>query len=123
MILCLNDINKINPILRDRLHIVNIPGYTINEKKIIIERYILPKLEIQYKLKIKIQEKVIDYILEKTDFHKGIRQIIMNLTKIYELCILDKFTNKYNFNNEFNYNNISMLKIGFDDNKSNMMYI
>ncbi len=123
MILCLNDIDKINPILRDRLHIVTIPGYTISEKKIIIEKYILPKLELQYKLKIKIQEKVIDYILEKTDFHKGIRQIIMNITKIYELCILDKFTNKYNFNNEFNYNNISMLKIGYDDNKSNMMYI
>jgi len=50
MIICLNEIDKINPILRDRLHIVNIPGYNNNEKKIIINKYILPKLSIQYKL-------------------------------------------------------------------------
>ena len=47
----------------------------------------------------------------------------MNITKIYELCILDKFTNKYKFNNEFNYDNIDKLKLLNDDNKPNMMYI
>ena len=123
MILCLNDLDKVNPILRDRLHIINIPGYTISEKKTIIDTYIIPKLEKQYKLKVNIDSKVIDYILEKTQIHKGIRQIIMNITKIYELCILDKFTNKYNFNNNFNYENISILKLHNDDFKSNMMYI
>jgi ATP-dependent Lon protease len=123
MILCLNDLDKINPILRDRLHVINIPGYSISEKKVIIDTYIIPKLEKQYKLKVNIDSKVIDYILEKTQIHKGIRQIIMNITKIYELCILDKFTNKYNFNNNFNYENISILKLHNDDFKSNMMYI
>jgi ATP-dependent Lon protease len=123
MILCLNDLDKLNPILRDRLHIINIPGYSTSEKKVIIDTYIIPKLEKQYKLKVNIDSKVIDYILEKTQIHKGIRQIIMNITKIYELCILDKFTNKYNFNNNFNYENISILKLHNDDFKSNMMYI
>ena len=123
MILCLNDLDKINPILRDRLHVINIPGYSTSEKKVIIDIYIIPKLEKQYKLKVNIDNKVIDYILEKTQLHKGIRQIIMNITKIYELCILDKFTNKYNFNNNFNYENISILKLNNEDFKSNMMYI
>jgi len=123
MILCLNDLDKINPILRDRLHVINIPGYSTSEKKIIINTYIIPKLEKQYKLKVNIDNKVIDYILEKTQLHKGIRQIIMNITKIYELCILDKYTNKYNFNNNFNYENISILKLNNEDFKSNMMYI
>jgi len=123
MILCLNDLDKVNPILRDRLHVINIPGYSTSEKKVIIDTYIIPKLEKQYKLKVNIDSKVIDYILEKTQIHKGIRQIIMNITKIYELCILDKFTNKYNFNNNFNYENISILKLHNDDFKSNMMYI
>jgi len=123
MILCLNDLDKINPILRDRLHVINIPGYSISEKKVIIDTYIIPKLEKQYKLNINIDCKVIDYILEKTKVHKGIRQIIMNITKIYELCILDKYTNKYNFNNNFNYENISLLKLNNEDFKSNMMYI
>ena len=40
MILCLNDLDKINPILRDRLHVINIPGYSISEKKVIIDTYI-----------------------------------------------------------------------------------
>jgi len=123
MILCLNDLDRINPILRDRLHVINIPGYSISEKKVIIDTYIIPKLEKQYKLKVNIDDKVIDYILEKTQEHKGIRQIIMNITKIYELCILDKFTNKYSFNNNFKYENISILKLNNDDFKSNMMYI
>jgi ATP-dependent Lon protease len=123
MILCLNDLDKINPILRDRLHVITIPGYSISEKKVIIDTYIIPKLEKQYKLNINIDCKVIDYILEKTKVHKGIRQIIMNITKIYELCILDKYTNKYNFNNNFNYENISLLKLHNEDFKSNMMYI
>lgn len=69
MILCLNDLDKVNPILRDRLHIINIPGYTISEKTI-IDTYIIPKLEKQYKLKVNIDSKVIDYILEKLKYIK-----------------------------------------------------
>ena len=38
MILCLNDLDKINPILKDRLHIVRIPGYGIKDKKVIIKK-------------------------------------------------------------------------------------
>lgn len=111
MIICLNELDKINPILKDRLHIVNIPGYNENDKKIIIKKYILPKLENQYKLNINIDKDVIDKIIDYSKDYKGIRQIIMNFTKIYELMILDKYTQKFNFNNKFTFKDIKNLNL------------
>ena len=111
MIVCLNNIANVNPILKDRLHIVNIPGYTTKDKKIIISKYILPKLNTQYNLnKIEIEEKVIDEIINQTKIFEGIRQIQMYITKIYELVTLDEYTNKYNFNGVFGMKYINLLK-------------
>ena len=111
MIICLNNLDQINPILKDRLHIVHISGYTNKEKKIIIDKYIIPKLENQYNIKINIDENVVNKIIEINDEHKGIRQIQMYFVKIYELMILDKYTGKYNFNNIFTIKNLDLLKI------------
>jgi len=113
MILCLNDLEKINPILKDRLHIVNISGYTNSEKKVIVDRYILPKLNKQYKINIEIDIEVINKIIESTKDYKGIRQLIMYITKIYELIVLDKFTNKFNFNSKFMLKDIDHLKLEY----------
>jgi ATP-dependent Lon protease len=111
MIICLNDLEKINPILKDRLHIVHIPGYNNVEKKVIVNKYIIPRLESQYNIQIQIEPNVIDKIIDANNEFKGIRQIQMYFVKIYELMILDKYTNKYNFNGIFNLKNISLLKI------------
>ncbi len=110
MILCLNDLDKLNPILKDRLHIINIPGYSNDDKKIIIYKHIIPKLETVYNLNVKISEDVIDIILIQCVHHKGIRQVQMYLTKIYELVVLDKYTNKYNFNGIFDIDSSHLLK-------------
>lgn len=124
MIICLNDLEKINPILRDRLHIINISGYSNEEKKTIVSKYIIPKLEAQYKVDIFIDKDVIDYIISNTSEHKGIRQIQMYLTKIYELVVLDKFTEKFKFNGKFSIKNISLLKIKDNLSKTiNSMYV
>ena len=111
----LNDLDKINPILRDRLHIVNIQGYSNEEKKIIVSKYIIPKLEVEYKVNIQIDPEVIDSIVSNTSQHKGIRQIQMYLTKIYELVILDKFTDKFKFGNRFKLKDLSKIKLQEDN--------
>ena len=112
MIVCLNDISNVNPILRDRLHIVNITGYNTKDKKNIISKHIIPKLNLQYNLnKIEIEDKVIDEIIDKTKNYSGVRQIQMYITKIYELITLDEYTNKYSFNGVFSIKNINLLKL------------
>jgi ATP-dependent Lon protease len=124
MIICLNDLEKINPILRDRLHIINIPGYSADEKRTIVRKYIIPKLEVQYKIDIKIEPEVIDYIITNTSQHKGIRQLIMYLTKIYELAVLDKFTCKFNFGDKFKLKDLTNIKFSDSNEKPIMsMYV
>lgn len=124
MIICLNDLEKINPILRDRLHIIHIPGYSNDEKKIIINKYIIPRLESQYKINIIIEKEVIDYIINNTSQHKGIRQLIMYLTKIYELAVLDKFTYKFNFDGKFKLKDLTHIKLSeLSDRPIMSMYV
>jgi ATP-dependent Lon protease len=124
MIICLNDLEKINPILRDRLHIIHIPGYNADEKCTIVNKYIIPKLHTQYKIDICIEKDVIDYIISNTSQHKGIRQLIMYLTKIYELAVLDKFTYKFNFDGKFKLKDLTHIKLSELSDKPIMsMYV
>jgi ATP-dependent Lon protease len=112
IIVCLNDIHKLNPILRDRLHIINIEGYSNDEKINIIKKYIIPELNTQFNLNnIIIDDEVIDLIIQKSINHKGIRLIKSILNKIYELLILDLYTNKFNLNNKFIKENFNLLKL------------
>lgn len=111
MILCLNDLEKINPILKDRLHIVNIGGYTEKDKKNIVYKYTIPRLKTQYNADVAIDDKVIDKIIGQTKSFAGVRQLQMYIVKIFELVVLDKYTMKYNFNGVFGMEHIKLLKL------------
>lgn len=111
MIICVNSIDTINPYLRDRFHVVNIEGYNDEEKRTIINNYIIPTLEKEHKINIDIEQKVIDYILKHNDREKGIRKINTDLSKIYELVIVDKYINNYGLNNKFTMKDISKLNL------------
>lgn len=39
-----NDLSAVNPVIRDRFTIINLEGYTENEKKTIIEDYLIPRI-------------------------------------------------------------------------------
>jgi ATP-dependent Lon protease len=39
-----NDESKVHPILRDRLQVITCSGYSADEKKVIMEKYIGPQL-------------------------------------------------------------------------------
>ena len=80
-----NDINKVNPILRDRMYTIQTKGYDQKEKIIISRNHILPKIREQVKFNeedITISDDVIKYIIENhTHGEEGMR----NLKRAYEV--------------------------------------
>lgn len=66
MFVCtLNDHTKLSNILKDRLKIIELNGYNLIEKKIIIKKYIFPKIIINSIFNLTIDDKTIDYIINK----------------------------------------------------------
>ena len=76
-----------NPILRDRMYRIGTKGYSVKEKKIIVEDYLLPKIREQMKFEkgdIEISEEVLKYIIDRyTNEEKGVRNLKRCIETIY----------------------------------------
>src|SRR5438046_9224401 len=59
-----NDINNIQPALRDRLELINLSGYAVEEKVQIAKRHLVPKQKEAHGLK-DINFKIVDKRLQK----------------------------------------------------------
>ncbi len=74
-----NDESRINPILRDRMYVIETKGYDSSEKKIISNNYLIPTVEKLLNFEkdnINFEEGVIEYIIEKfTKQEKGVRNL------------------------------------------------
>lgn len=84
-----NDEDKIPVALRDRLEIINLSSYTIEEKEHIASNYIIPKLSREYDKSLhlplaKIKNIIINYTKES-----GVRQLSRCLDTIFRKVIID----------------------------------
>ena len=73
-----NDENLINPILKDRMIVINVSGYNQNEKLILAKNYLIPEILKQYNLKntdIIFDNEIIKYIIENEDKEDGVRNL------------------------------------------------
>jgi ATP-dependent Lon protease len=80
-----NNINQIQPALRDRLEIIDLSGYAIEEKVEIAKRHLLPKQFEAHGLKIgsfKIADKVLEKIIETYTRESGVRELDRQLASI-----------------------------------------
>ncbi len=80
-----NSLNSIQPALRDRMEIIDITGYTTEEKIEIAKRHLLPKqLEEQgvKKEQLTLDKKVIEYIIENYTRESGVRSLEKVIAKI-----------------------------------------
>jgi ATP-dependent Lon protease len=101
-----NDESKVNPILRDRMYRISTKGYKKEQKDIIAQQYLIPKIikEVNFKKEdIIIPRETIDYICEHlVEEEKGVRNLKRALEIIYTKINLFRLIPKDSklFNNE-----------------------
>jgi len=80
-----NNISNVQPALRDRMEIVNVSGYTIEEKSQIAKKHLLPKQIVDHGLEkniIKINKLALEKIIEGYTRESGVRGLEKQIAKI-----------------------------------------
>ncbi len=80
-----NNLATIQPALRDRMEIIDISGYTVEEKIEIAKQHLLPKQIEENGLKkgqFKLTDKQIEYVIENYTAESGVRGLEKKLSKI-----------------------------------------
>ncbi len=80
-----NDITTIQPALRDRLEIIDLSGYAIEEKIEIAKRHLVPRQQEAHGLKdvkLNISDKVLQKIIEEYTRESGVRELDRQLASI-----------------------------------------
>ncbi|MCB0486800.1 MAG: endopeptidase La, partial [Flavobacteriaceae bacterium] len=73
-----NSLNTIQPALLDRMEIINLSGYTIEEKVEIAKKHLIAKQRSAHGLKanqINISNKILEYIIQKYTYESGVREL------------------------------------------------
>jgi ATP-dependent Lon protease len=80
-----NNIQSIQPALRDRLEIIDLSGYAVEEKMEIAKRHLVPKQKELHGLKssnFKINDKVLEKIIQDYTRESGVRELDRQLASI-----------------------------------------
>ncbi len=80
-----NNINNIQPALRDRLEIIDLSGYAVEEKIEIAKQHLLPKQQEAHGLKdvtVKVSDKVLEKIIEDYTRESGVRDLDRQLAAV-----------------------------------------
>ena len=91
-ILTANDTSNIPPALLDRLEIIDLTGYTDNEKLLISENYIIPSALKKHGLKntiIKFETEAIKKIINEYTNESGVRELERDINKIIRKVITE----------------------------------
>lgn len=80
-----NSLSTIQPALRDRLEIIQVSGYTVEEKLEIAKRHLLPKQIKEHGLKranVKIGKKALEKVVEEYTRESGVRGLEKTIAKV-----------------------------------------
>ncbi|MFW6369751.1 MAG: endopeptidase La [Bacteroidota bacterium] len=80
-----NTLGTINPALRDRMEIINVTGYILEEKLQIAKRHLIPKELSEHGVKknqFKASDDVLTYLIENYTRESGVRELDKQLAKI-----------------------------------------
>ncbi len=80
-----NNVQNIQPALRDRLEIIDLSGYAVEEKIQIAQRHLVPKQKEAHglcNLNLKISDKVLQKVIENYTRESGVRELDRQLASI-----------------------------------------
>jgi ATP-dependent Lon protease len=80
-----NNLQNIQPALRDRLEIIDLSGYAVEEKVEIAKRHLVPKQKEAHglgKVNLKLADKVLEKIVESYTRESGVRELDRQLASI-----------------------------------------
>jgi len=80
-----NNLSTIQPALRDRMEIIEVNGYTVEEKLEIAKRHLVPKQIDESGLKrhqLKITDKVLEFMIDNYTAESGVRNLEKRISKI-----------------------------------------
>jgi ATP-dependent Lon protease len=96
-----NDLSTIQPALRDRMEIIEVNGYTVEEKVEIAQKHLLPKQLREHGMKksdIKVSSKVLEKIIEEYTSESGVRGLEKRIAKLVrhrakQIALEEKYKN------------------------------
>lgn len=99
-----NDLTTIQPALRDRMEIINVTGYTIEEKVEIAKKHLLPKQLEEHGIKsnvLSLGKKEIEWVVEGYTRESGVRGLEKQIAKIVRhvakaIAMEEPYNNKIN---------------------------
>ena len=80
-----NNLSTIQPALRDRMEIIEVSGYTVEEKIEIAKQHLLPKQIRENglkKIQLKLADKHLEYIIENYTAESGVRSLEKKISKV-----------------------------------------
>jgi ATP-dependent Lon protease len=114
LIFSLNDLCGVSRILLDRMKIIYVDGYDINDKLEIISKFTIPKIKNEFninKINVNITNDIIKYLIENYTNEKGIRKIKEIITDIYsKVNYLRYLKNDKTYNIDLKFLNDEILK-------------
>lgn len=91
-----NDISTIHPALRDRLEIIELSGYSLEEKIEIARRHLIPKQKEMHGLKdapIHVSSKILAFIIQHYTRESGVRELDRQLASVMRFLAKEKVLN------------------------------
>ncbi len=113
-IITVNDVDKFDPALKDRLKIINVDGYDINQKVEIAVNHTIRKIMEKTGIHVPIEKSIIKkYIQLISPNQSGVRDIERFFEDIYEKLLLIKniehIKQRFGFPNNFNVNKLTCI--------------
>ena len=84
-----NDLSSIHPALRDRMELIEVNGYTVEEKIEIAKRHLIPKQIKEHGIKksdFSLTKKIVEKVIEEYTHESGVRGLDKVVAKLVRNC-------------------------------------